>query len=275
MSFLNISMLDTKKLICVIKDKYNVDYANYSLTSFKQRIDNVINIHNLGSVDRLIDKIQTEDSFKDIFYRDMTIPGTEMFRDPAAWRELAKFLAEKTDKPNLRIWVPFCSTGEETYTLAIVLKELGILNKTKVFVSNRSPLNIKKAKSGEYPFKQFETNFANYKRYKNDENANLGIYYNLQSTVGVMNTELIKNFEFIDHALYTEEGPKRIDVILFRNKLIYYNIALQEKVLNILRESLLPAGCLFIGIKETIEYNTVKDDFICVNKEEGIYKKKA
>ncbi len=274
MSFLDISILDTKKVIRTINDQYNVDYSDYSATSFKQSIDNVIKINNLDSVDNLIYKIQNESSFEEIFYRDISIPGTEMFRDPAAWRELAKILKEKTDCTNCRIWVPFCSTGEETYTLAIILKELGISDKIKVIVSNRSLLNIQKIKKGEFPIKQLETNNANYIRYKNNNSSNLDKYYSIEGSTGKINLDLFSNFEFADYAQYIDKGPTKISLILFRNKLIYYNLTLQEKMLETIFNSLSPTGLLFIGIKETIEFNVIKDRFVLVDKDEGIYRKK-
>ena len=267
----NLGIINQKKIIEALNNNYALDYKDYSMTAFRNRINAVMSINNLN-IDLLISEIETNPNFKIKFLHDFQIPETELFRDPSVWRDITSIFLSKINKPNYKIWLPDFTTGDEIFTLAIILKELNLTDKVKVFISSNSHTDINEQGFGIFPEKHFNTDQANYKRYKNEENACLQTFFNLSNNNYIFDKKLISNFKFTNKNITESQLPKT-DLIIYRNKLIYFNLSYQDKILKLIYESLLSGGILAIGTKETIEYNTIKDYFKPINKQNKIYKK--
>lgn len=268
-----IGILSQKKIIDLLNKYYNLDYLNYSSTAFKNRINAVLLSNNLN-IENLIKKIEKEPNFKKRFIKDFQIPDTEMFRDPVVWREIKKYILSNINKKNIKIWIPDFISGDEIFTLAIILKKLNILDKIKVYISSNNMVDINENDFVIYSQKHFAVDEANYKRFNNDEKSSLKEFFTIQNNNYYFDKSLISSFVFINKSIFEYAFPK-MDIVIYRNKMIYYNLSMQDKLLNTLLDNILPAGYLIIGVKETIEYNTVKNKFKEINKENGIYKKKS
>ncbi len=268
---LNLGIIEQKKIIEVLKQKYALDYKNYTPTAFKNRIMAVMANNNFN-IDSLINEIETNPEFKLNFLHNFQIPETELFRDPAVWRELTSKILFKINKPNYKIWIPDFTTGDEVFTIAIILKELNLTDKIKVYISSNSHTSINEEGFGFFSEKHFLVDDANYKRYKTKENEQLNKYFTVLNNNYIFDKNLLSDFNFISKNIDEYNFPK-VDLIIYRNKMIYYNLPLQNKILKLIYDFLLPGGVLVIGTKETIEFNTIKDYFKEINKLNGIYKK--
>lgn len=271
---LEISLNEIDQLTTLIQSKYNYDFTNYALSSFKRRIERYLNIAKLTSVNALIDFISSsEENFSD-FLKELTVNVTEMFRDPSMWTFfLEEILPQLSNSStNLNIWHAGCSSGEEVYSLGIILKELNILQNTNITASDIDNSILSKAKKAEYPIKSFELNNNNFKEINSRFDLEKHIekhesFYSIESGV-------TDSVQFIEHNLVSDSLEEQFDLIFCRNVLIYFNQPLQDKVLEKLHKALKPNGLLIIGSKESIAWCSTFPKFETVSLEEKVFVKK-
>lgn len=266
-----IDIADLKRITELVKTKYNYDFTNYAMSSFKRRILRILELHNLN-VDELIKKLY-EPNFLDDFLNEITVNVTEMFRDPPFWRVLRDDIipAIMLNHQKIRIWHAGCSSGEEVFSMAIMLKEMGILDNVSVIATDLDTNILETAKAGVYNLKNMELNEKNYIRYQGT--ASLSKYYKESNGKAVMDKTLIENVSYRKHDLVKGEVFNKFDLVLCRNVMIYFNQTLQNEVLKKFHESLFKYGYLAIGSKESLIWCDIASKFIVVNNEEKIYKK--
>jgi len=269
-----LGIVDIREIIKNILSKYGYDFSEFALTSFKHRLEKLIIKNNLSGVDGLLIKLKNNKEFFDIFLHEISVPSTEMFRDPSLWRWLRDELFANTNEKNLsrfKIWFPNSVSGGELYSLAILLKEMNILDKVQIISSSVSNKSIEYIKEGRCELKKIEVSAENYVRFKGD--SDFTDYYRLDRYYAFRDTSLIKNVEFNKQNINFDNSPVNIKLILFRNSLIYFNPSLQEKILRIMHNSLSANGYLILGIKERIKNLDTNKAFDPVNELEGVYKK--
>jgi chemotaxis protein methyltransferase CheR len=269
-----LGIVDTRSIIKTLQDVYDYDFKNYALTFFKRRVEKIIQKYNLRDAGAFIKRISQEKEFFEIFLQEMCVDTTEMFRDPSLWRLLSdELLSELISKnPNFKIWFPEVSSGEELFSLAILIKKLNLHDNVKFIVSSLSEKNIENIKNGSFDPKKIETNDVNFKRIYSDEN--LSDFYTQENDEALWDTSLVENTKFIKQNIIFDDYPKGVKLILFRNHMIYFNQILQERFIKIMYNSLVPGGHLIIGNNEQIDYWNSDKDYTVVNKSESIYKKK-
>src|SRR5512145_454317 len=192
-----LGIVDIREIIRVIKSLYNYDFSSYGLTSFKQRLERVMKLYALGSLESLMRKLQDDPDFFDIFLYELTVPSTEMFRDPSLWRWLREeFFPQQIDKNTgkFKIWLPLCVSGGELYSLAILLHEMGIADKVQITASSISKKSIDLIRGGSYDAKKIEISEENYKRFNGLKE--LSAYYKPEKDYVVRNNSLIEHVEF-------------------------------------------------------------------------------
>lgn len=268
-----IEIAELRKLTEIIKEKYNYDFSNYAMSSFKRRIQRVLELYKLNSVDALIKRMLEEPRFVKEFVSEITVNVTEMFRDPSFWRELRDHILPNIllNHNNISIWHAGCSSGEEVFSMAIVLKEMGVLDKTKIIATDIDTDILQKAKSGVCSIKNMDLNQKNYVRFQG--NASLEKYYREDAGRAIMDKSLVENVSFREHNLVTSGAFSKFDLILCRNVMIYFNQNLQNNVLKMFHESLFKYGYLIVGSKESLIWCEIANKFIVANNEEKIYKK--
>lgn len=271
-----LGIVDIREIIRLIKSIYGFDFSNYSLTSFKYRLENVIAKNNLGNSESLFRKLSEQPEFFDRFLHQISVPSSEMFRDPSVWRWLREvFFPSLDDKHllNYKIWIPYCVTGGELYTLAIMLKEINMLERVKIFATAFSEESIELIKSGEYPYKKIEISGENYRRFQGE--FELNNYFKEEKYRVRRDASLIKNVEFIKDDINFNNAPKNIKLILLRNVLIYFNPSFHEKLMEKFHDHLSGFGNIIIGLKEKISINqNAPNRFEVVEPDEGVYKKR-
>lgn len=273
---LELGIVETRNIIKTILEKHNYDFSDYSLTSFKRRLEKIIEQQNLKHIDFLIKKLHDNSDYFEQFLDELATPSTEMFRDPSLWRilrdEILPSLIRESGN-NFKIWLPNSVSGDELFSLAITLHELNLLDKVQIYVSSLSAKSIDIMSLGLLPANKLELCADNYIR-ANGTN-DFSKYYKTENNTIIRDTSLIRNVVFSRQGMNPEPPVQGIKLILFRNKMIYYNQTFQSKVLRQLFNSLLPGGYIILGAKESINTVFGSSEFVLVNNAESIYKRKT
>ena len=271
-----LGIVDIREIIRLIKNEYDIDFSTFALTSLKYRLEHIIAKNNLTSPENLYRKLTDHHEFFDTFIQQLFVPSTEMFRDPSVWRWLREVYFSQIDSKdliNFKIWLPYCVSGGELYSLCILLKEQELLERVKIIATYFSDISFEYIKSGEYPLKKIEISSENYTRFQGS--GSFTDYYKLEQYFVRRNVSLIKNVEFIKDDINFNKAPKNVKLILMRNVMIYLNPSYQEIVLQNIYDSLAASGNLLIGLKELIKPTQNSHTlFETVEINEGIYKKK-
>lgn len=272
-----IGIVETRNVIKSILDTYGYDFRDYALTSFKRRLEGIIMNNGLKDADGLISRLTGSKDYFETFLNEITPETTEMFRDPSLWRTIRDEILPDLMKgggPNKpKLWVAAFDSGEELYSLAIILKESGLLSEVQLYASVISDKVIEKIKSGRVDAKELEVNDANYLRFIGKRS--FSDYYKIENGQTILDSSLIQGVNFVKLNTVYDNAPGGIKLILFRNQMIYYNQILQDKVLYQLTNSVVPGGYMAIGVKETLENTNTSNKFTVFNDLDKIYKKKT
>jgi len=243
---MEISDEEILALSSAIQKRYGVDFTTYEIKSLKRRIVRVINLFKLGSLFELWQKILKEPSFVQDFKNEISVGLTSLMRDPQLWAYLKNYLVDYYKSNSVvKIWHAGCSTGEEVYSMGIVLDEIGALHKSRSLATDLSTRSIQTAKDGKYIHQLYEDYKANYHMYNK-----FGKFENhvIQGPVTFqMRPRLIGNVTFKDHNLVTDMYEQNHDIIFCRNVLIYFDAATKSKILRKFYDALNPGGILIIG----------------------------
>ncbi len=245
---------------------YGYDFMSYSRSSLTRRINRVFIMDKLPSFAELRFKIKTNPEYVVHFIQELTVNVTEMFRDALFYKSLRKdiipFLATK---PFIRIWHAGCSTGEEIFSVAILLKEAGLLKKSLIYGTDINSKVLENVKNGYFPInlmKQYSENYI-----AAGGNEDFSIYYTANYGQAKFNKELSEKIIVSTHNLVSDGSFNEFDLILCRNVLIYFNKELQDKVLNLFDDSLSTLGYLALGSKETLKFSSLDPIYKQVDKE--------
>ena len=253
--------------------QYGYDFRNYSKAHIRRRVLHRLGTSTLSSVSQLQDQILRSRDFFNEFLDDLSINVTEMFRDPEFYKSLReKIIPKLKTYAYFKIWHAGCSTGEEVYSLSILLKEEGLLDRCQVYATdfNRKVLEI--AKEGVYQksdIEQYEKNYS-----IAGGNKKLSNYYKSRYGSVIFDKDLSGKIVFADHNLVTDTVFADVNLILCRNVLIYFEKNLQDQVLGLFYDSLVPSGILCLGTKESIKFTRYEKLFEVIDEKQKIYKKK-
>lgn len=266
--------IELKLLIEGIYLKYKSDFRQYSLASMRRRV--LLGMHRLGcgSISQLQDRILTDTAEYRRLLQYLTVPTTEMFRDPAYFRAIREQVVPilKT-YPSVKIWVAGCSTGEELFSLAILLKEEELLARSIIYATDISLVSLEKAENGIFPMEQIQLYTSNYQ--KAGGKRAFSDYYQAAYGSAKFDSGLLSNVVFADHSLATDSVFAEVQLVSCRNVLIYFNRELQDRVFGLFRDSLSHRGFLGLGSKETLRFSPVAAAFEPFSAEQKIYRRKA
>jgi chemotaxis protein methyltransferase CheR len=265
----DIGITELKKLTHAIKEKYSYDFSNYASASFKRRILRIMELKNIHNLDALIQKISTSEFRKDELLSEITVNVTEMFRDPSFWVCLKETLPTLVKEPNkVRIWHAGCSSGEEVYSMLILLKSLNILDKVKIYASDIDRGILARAKEGKIAIKNMDLNQANYLK---SGGKNIYDFFEVKNSFAYFDKSLLERVAFLEVDLTKPKLFPTVDFILCRNVLIYFNQMLKNEVLNAMHNNLALGGFLAVGSKETLAWTDIAHKFGSVSIEEKLY----
>ena len=265
-----IEQIEFDLLLESIYRRYGYDFRQYSRASVKRRIQHHLIKSELRTISELMSKILYDETLFQALFFDMSVTVTEMFRDPWFYLTLReKVIPFLKTFPFINIWQAGCATGEEVYSLAIILKEEGLYDRANIYATDFNDAALEKAKSRIYSLERIKEYTINYQ--KAGGKKSLADYYRAQYQSVIMNPSLQKNITFANHNLATDSVFGEMHLILCRNVLIYFNRTLQDRVLSLFRDSLLYNGFLCLGSKETIHFSEAKKEFRVFAPKEKIY----
>lgn len=248
------------------------DYRNYAYNSIKRRVWHRVQSENLPSITSLLDKILHDPACLQRLIADFSINVTEMYRDPLFFLNFReKVIPILRTYPSIRIWHAGCSTGEEVYSMAIMLQEEGIYDKTKIYATDINADVLKAAKAGVFPLKSMRKYTNNY--IKAGGKKAFSDYYSVSHNGVKFHSNLTKNVVFAQHNLVTDRSFNEFHVILCRNVLIYFDKILQNKVHQLFYESLGMFGVLGLGDKETLFNTDMCDYYEEISVTQKLYRK--
>lgn len=265
--------IEIQLLLEAIYLKYGYDFRNYAKASIRRRILQRLAISGISGVSELQQKILYNKTFFETLLLDFSINVTEMYRDPSFYKALREHVIPilKT-YPFIKIWHAGCSTGEEVYSMAIFLKEEGLLDKSLIYATDINEVVLKKAKEGIYPLERLKEFTINYQ--KSGGRDSFANYYTANFGAAIMNKELKKNIVFSQHNLATDSEFGEMHLIMCRNVLIYFNKDLENRVFNLFNDSLVRKGFLCLGSRESLKYSNYSKQFSEFVPKEKIYRKK-
>jgi len=268
----SMNELETNLFLESIFIKYGYDFRNYAKASLRRRIQNLLNKTGLEYVGELIPLVLYKPDFIDNIINEFSITVSEMFRVPEFFVSLKEKVFTYLDTyPQIKIWHAGCATGEEVYSLAIMLKEEGLLHKCTIFATDINNVAISKAKSAIYSAKNIQKYTRNYQLAKGKNS--FADYYHSDYSSAILKHDLQKNITFAHHNLVTDGVFGEMHLILCRNVLIYFDRKLQNKVLNLFQESLHNRGFLALGSKETILFSDISETFDVIDNKYKVYRK--
>ena len=259
-------------LIQAIYMKYSYDFRDYAVASLKRRVLHALRQLDCSSVSELQMRIlHNADAFTELL-QFLTIPTTEMFRDPTYYLALREHVVPflKT-YPSLKIWIAGCSTGEELYSIAILLKEEGLLDRSIIYATDINPESLEKARKGIFQLDRMSGYTANYQ--KAGGKLAFSDYYTAAYNGALFDRTLCENVTFADHSLATDTVFSETHLVCCRNVMIYFNHVLQERALGLFHESLCHRGFLGLGSKESIDFSGYAKRFEPLVKPQRIYRK--
>lgn len=265
--------LELNLLIEAVREKYGYDFSGYSRASLKRRVKKTLSESNSTSISGMIHRLIYEKEFFDLLLLDLSINVTEMFRDPLFFKEIReKVIPVLSKQSSIKIWHAGCSTGEEVYSMAILLKEAGIYDRCQIFATDFNEVVLAKAKQGIFPISNIKESTKNYQ--KSGGASSFTDWYTAKYDFAKLKSSLQKNILFADHNLVTDGVFSEVDLVLCRNVLIYFDRPLQNRVFKLLSDSLPTRGFLAIGSKESIHFSGIKEKFESFSQSHKIFRKK-
>ena len=262
-----------REVLDALYKRSGYDFREYSEAHVKRRILNRMTLSGIKNLSLMLDLVKNDEKFIHKLLGDLSITVTEMFRDPGFYRSLRENIIPilKTH-PFIKIWHAGCSTGEEVYSMAILLKEEGLSERTTIYATdfNQQVLNL--SKEGIFTNAKMKEYTTNYQLSGGKEA--FSDYYTSDNENVIMNQALKKNIVWANHNLVTDSVFAEVNLVLCRNVLIYFDKNLQNKVHQLFYNSLPSGGILCLGSKESLRFTELSDKYTEYDKKNRIYKKK-
>lgn len=265
--------IELRLLIDAIYLKYHYDFRGYAAASLKRRLTTAPGRFGCQTLSQLQDKVLHEPATFPALLSLLTVPVSEMFRDPTYFRSLReKVVPILRTYPSLKVWVAGCSTGEEVYSLAILLREEGLLERTFIYATDINPQTLQKAAAGVYAVDRIAGFTENHR--KSGGRASLSDYYTAAYGRAVFDKSFRKHIVFSDHSLATDSVFAEVHLVSCRNVLIYFNPELQDRAVGLFRDALCRKGFLGIGMKESLRFSSHARSFDELVYEDRIFQKR-
>ncbi|RQP13397.1 MAG: protein-glutamate O-methyltransferase CheR [Chryseobacterium sp.] len=262
---------EVEQLIRDVYERYGYDFSQYSRASFKRRVNRICVIDKFPGFAELRYRILNDADYLRHFIEEITVNVTEMFRDPYFFKALREdIIPQLGTYPLIRIWVAGCSTGEEAYSIAILLKEAGLYHKSLIYGTDINPSVLETARAGVFPLQQMKAYSENY--ILSGGKKDFSDYYTANYDSAKFDESLKQKLILSTHNLAADSSFNSFQLIICRNVLIYFEKTLQEQVFRLFDNSLEPLGYLALGSKETLRFSRLSAHYQQVG-DQRIWKK--
>jgi chemotaxis protein methyltransferase CheR len=268
----DLERIEVQVLLEAIYQHYGFDFRGYALGSLKRRLWRRAYAEKVETMSALQDRVLHDPAVMERLLLDLSINVTSMFRDPTFFKALReKVVPHLRTYPFIRIWNAGCSTGEETFSLAILLREEGLYDRTRIYATDINEAVLGYARAGSFPLEKMRVYTENYIRAGGTES--FSSYYTTDGDTARFNPDLIEQVVFAQHNLVSDAPFNEFNVIVCRNVMIYFGKTLQDRVHELFYESLDPFGILALGHKESIKFTKYEDRYEALDAPEKLYRK--
>lgn len=266
--------IELRLLIDAIFHKYHYDFRGYATASLKRRMGSAMTRFGCNTLSQLQDKLLHDASIFPPLLDYLTVQVSEMFRDPSYYKALRdEVVPLLRTYPSLKVWVAGCSAGEEAYSIAILLREEGLLERTLIYATDINTDALKRAEAGVYPLEQIALYTQNHQ--KSGGHSSLSDHYTAAYGRAVFDKSLRKQMVFSDHSLATDSVFAEVHLVSCRNVLIYFDRQLQDRALGLFSEALCRKGFLGIGSKESLRFSVHREAFDDFVPQERIFQRRS
>ncbi|MEZ5071386.1 MAG: CheR family methyltransferase [Bacteroidales bacterium] len=266
-----LSAQDVNLILSALNEASAVDFRDYARASLRDRIVRVAGLHRIQTVEEMVRRLREGKDFPQKMIHEISFNTTEMYRDPGFWKYIRdRVLPDLAGRDRIRIWHAACGTGEEVYSLNILLESAGLLGRSECLATDLNVQALALARKGRFPVRSQKVHELNWNAM--GMGSELSAHHRIENHAMVFDTDLVRNVSFERHDLGKDRVPGAFDLLLCRNAMIYFNPALQEKVIRKFVEGLNPGGYLGIGYKESLPASVRGRRLDPVDPEEKIYK---
>ncbi|KON67349.1 chemotaxis protein CheR [Peribacillus butanolivorans] len=264
--------IEIELLLQAIYSVSGFDFRKYMRSSIKRRVENRMRLDHIRRISGMIEMVLYEKGYVEKLLNDFSINVTEMFRDPDFFKAFRlKIVPLLKQLPEIRIWHAGCSTGEEAFSMAILLKEEGLYEKAKIYATDMNEDILRHAEKGILPLNRMQSYTKNYLQAGGKQE--FSEYYTTDYQNAYLNSSLLKNIVFFQHNLVTDGSFNEFHIILCRNVMIYFTGELQTYVNHLFYDSLSKKGFLAVGSKETLHTSSLSEGYEDFDSKERIYRK--
>lgn len=260
-------------ILNVVKNYHGYDFFDYSKASLTRRVNKFLEDNQLGTVYELKNKLINEPNYFHHFLQTITVNVTEIFRDANFYKSMREHVIPiLASYPKFNIWHAGCSTGEEVFSMCILLKEAGLLDRAKIYATDINVANLERANTGIIPLKYMKDYTSNY--IKAGCQHDFADYYTAKYDHALIKKEIRENIFFSHHNLVTDGSFNEFHFICCRNVLIYFDTSLQRRVIDLFYESLSTLGVLALGLKESLMMIDHPNRFEAIDRTAKIFRRK-
>ncbi|MFJ7640452.1 CheR family methyltransferase [Peribacillus sp. NPDC097264] len=264
--------IEIELLLQAVYSVSGFDFRKYMRSSIQRRVENRMRLEHIRRASGMIEKVLYEKGFVEKLLNDFSINVTEMFRDPDFFKAFRTNLVPLLKElPEIRIWHAGCSTGEEAFSMAIMLKEEGLYDKAKIYATDMNETVIEHAQKGILPLNRMQSYTKNY--LQAGGKREFSEYYTTDYQNAYLDPNLLKNVVFFQHNLVTDGSFNEFHIIMCRNVMIYFTGELQTYVNQLFYDSLCKDGFLAVGSKESIRTSSFSEVYKDFDAREKIYRK--
>jgi chemotaxis protein methyltransferase CheR len=269
---LETEALELQLLLEGVYRQYGFDFREYAPASLKRRVWRRVHAEHAGTIAGLLERVLHDPEVMERLLLDLSINVTSMFRDPTFYGAFRKQVVPLLKTyPFTRIWIAGCSTGEEVYSLAILLHEEGIYDRTRIYATDINETVLGRAREGVFPLEKMQEYTENYIRAGGKRS--FSEYYLAKYEGALFDRALTENVVWAPHNLVQDRSFNTFNTILCRNVMIYFDRALQTRVHQLFYESLERFGILALGHKESIRFTGIENAYEELDVHERLYRK--
>lgn len=268
----DLEALEIELLLTAVARRYGYDFRDYSPASIRRRIRRAMEIERVATPSALQDRVLRDPAALSRLISGVAIHVTAMFRDPTFYRALReKVVPVLRTWPFIRVWVAGCATGEEAYSIAILLHEAGLYDRSRIYATDLSPDLLLRAKHGIYPLELIRGYAANHRM--SGATGDFESYWRTDADNAILRDPLRKNLLFSQHNLASDGSFNEFHLILCRNVLIYFEQPLKDRVHELIHTSLIRFGVLALGLRESVDFSARSTHYEPIDAEQRLYRK--
>ena len=269
---IELEQIEMDLFVLALKRRHGFDFSQYAPASLTRRVRQLLQVHQCASITELTARLLHEADFVTQVVQGLSVPVSEMFRDPAVFRALREqVLPMLASYPRINVWQAGCANGQEVYSLAILLEEAGLYERSHIFATDFNPDALQRASEGIYPAKDAQLWSRNY--LEAGGNHTLANYYSARYDFIRLHERLRRHITFTNHNLVSDKMFCEAHLVLCRNVLIYFSNPLQNRTLALFRDSLVRGGYLCLGLRESLDFAPVAVDFSAVDAGMRLYRR--